>query len=135
MSSLKGKLKTAYKQASTLEGIPKVVLQIGFGFAIGAILDMIVHALYSAFIAEGWEKVAGSRSPVPFYYYRYPPEEYDWASTLAWDDLFLFILTFLVLLSKKVWFTVGFFFGWYVSSNEELYARLIGPFLPPEEGA
>lgn len=104
----------------------RAIVHFGLGFAVGAIVDMILALIYRQ-IAPEWEEIAGKRSPLPFYYYRYPPEEHEWAATAAWDDFFLVIITIGMLVlgwfKKGLLFTLGFFLGWYVSTNEELLTK------------
>lgn len=103
----------------------RFIISLGIGFALGVIADVIMQYIYRNFIAMHIEPAWGSRPPIPFWYYKYPD-----IKRIAWDDLFMTIITIAMLFTKKFVLTLGFFLGWYISSNEGL-AQLL-PQIPTE---
>jgi hypothetical protein len=102
--------------------VPKgAIMQILYGAILGLIADLLLEA-------SVWnipDNPLGTRIEwgIPFYY-KYPE-----ITGIAGDDLVLLVITLMMffgLLLKKrpVWYTLGFFAGWYISSNEDFYHKL-----------
>lgn len=43
---------------------------------------------------------------------------------MYYDDLILLISTVLLLMTRKIWFVLGYFIGWYAASYTHLYTAL-----------
>lgn len=114
-----GKVKTGV--TSMWKSPARFIVSLGIGFAVGVIVDLVTEYVYRKFIDP--EGKYGT-SPVPFYYYFLVEPIGDPAHNLKWDDLFLLILTIVFLFTRKFVFTLGFFLGWYVSSNQHFYGMI-----------
>lgn len=113
-----GKVKTGVKGAI---GSPaRFLVSLGIGFAIGVIADLIMEYVYRNFLAGVMEPQLGSRWEIGFpFYYAYPE-----LTSIAWDDVILLVITMLMLFSKRFVTTLGFFLGWYVSTNIGFYQQI-----------
>jgi len=119
-----GKIKAGIKQATTMKGIPRVLMHLGIGFVLGVIVDLILQKLAWTFLPE--DKPALN---IGFPFFISHPE----MTYLPWDDLLLLVITVVALFTKKFWLVIGFFLGWYISSDQNLYGALIAPFEPTPE--
>ena len=116
-----GKIKTGIKQATTSEGIPKVILHLIIGFTVGVIADNILEAIVYATSKTGW-----GRLEVGFKFYIGVD-----TTSIAYDDLILLGISIVLLFTKKLWFVIGFILGWYISSCAGLYGKLFKPLGAP----
>jgi len=119
--SIKAKVKGAVTQASTMKGIPRVLIHVAIGFVVGVIADIILEWLVVSTSETGWGQLETGFS----IYYKDPAMTY-----IPYDDLILLIVTIIALFTKKFWVVIGFFLGWYISSNEGLYGKIVAPFTP-----
>jgi hypothetical protein len=117
-----GKIKTGIKQVTTMEGIPKILMHLGIGFAVGVIADWLLEAIvWATSSGKGWGRVE-----VGFPFYGVNPN-YSTVTSIAYDDVLLMGITVIALFTKKFWLVIGFFLGWYLSSSFDLYSRIVKP--------
>lgn len=118
-----GKIKSAMTQVTTAKGIPKVLITLAIGFIFGVIADFIMEALVWATAPEkGWGCLEIGFS----FYYKKPD-----ITCISYDDLILLGVTIAAFFTRKLWLVLGFFLGWYISSNEMLYHAIAVPFGAP----
>jgi len=120
-----GKIKSAVTQVTTKKGLPQVIMQLAIGFIFGVIADLIMEALvWTTNRKTGWGNLE-----VGFQFY------YKWPSltVISYDDLVLLAITIAAFFTRKFWLVFGFFFGWYISSNEQLYDIIAIPLGAPHQ--
>jgi len=113
MSKVIGKVKTGVSGA--VKSPARFIVSLGIGFALGVIVDIIMEYI----ALKAYTPLSG-RLEVGFSIYYGFPE----VTSIAYDDLIMILITVLMLFSKKFVTTLGFFLGWYISSNEQLASRL-----------
>jgi len=113
MSKVIGKVKTGV--SSAISSPARFLVSLGIGFAIGVIADIIMEYI----ALKAYTPLSG-RLEVGFSIYYGFPE----VTSIAYDDVIMIIATIAMLFTKRFVTTLGFFLGWYISSNEQLASRL-----------
>lgn len=135
----KTKTKVTAGVKTVTEAPQRAIVHVGLGIGVGAIIDLLLEHLMWSGIAD-WIQ---SQEAIPNALYGFTifPANFmeDGTPWMAWDDVFLLLVTIGMLIlgwfKKGFLFVIGFFVGWYLSSYMGLYNALIKPVLPPEEGA
>lgn len=135
LSKVKTKLTSSVTDLKSTQGLKRVALEFGAGAAIGVIVDLLLQfIMYNlVFPSIKWYKCQLWGFNI------YPSDA--WVTTnpdtgkteghVAYDDILLIVVTVMLLATKKLWFVLGFFTGWYSSSYLGLYVTLG---LPEPEG-
>lgn len=113
------RIKEGVKELGSPQGIKRVAVHFGLGVALGAILDLILQYIMLNLINPNTDQ--------PTYIVGFnimPNHVIDGEPVLFYDDILLILLTVMMLFTKKLWFVVGFFTGWYFSSYMGLYDSL-----------
>lgn len=129
LGKVKTTLKTGVGELQSTAGLKRVAMHTGIGFAIGAIVFLIIRAIFIHLIYSknglGWLEVHPDHPELP----AGPPmiwgvSIFPDGRDLMYDEVLLIIITLVTLVSKKLWFTIGFFLGWYTSDYLGLYSAL-----------
>lgn len=109
-----GKLKDIPKDITKPKEWMNLAIEITIGFLVGVLVDIFLEAIVHQLIKE-----FGGRVEVgfPFYY------NHD-TTSIAYDDILLIVISVATIFIKKIWFTIGFSLGWYISSCHDFYGRL-----------
>lgn len=98
-----------------------IAIQITIGFVVGVLVDIFLEAIVHQVVKElGGRLEVG----VPLYYTH--PD----VTSIAYDDALLIVISVLTIFAKKIWFTIGFSLGWYLSSCHDFYGILRFPKTP-----
>lgn len=134
-----GKVKTnivsGVKDLKTPEGMKRALVQLGVGAILGVIVDLVLQAIWvlggvgDMLNKAGYPVLAGVKIfPQDTAYGKWNPttktNDLIQGDFICWDDVILIIITLALLLSKKVFFVIGFFLGWYFSSYLGLWQAL-----------
>ena len=123
LGKIKTGLKTGAEDLTTQAGLKKVALHMGLGVAIGAIVFLIIRAIFINLIYSknglGWQEPEIGGPPQIKGFSIFPDRE-----AMMYDEVLLIIITVLTLTAKKLWFTVGFFLGWYTADYLGVYSSL-----------
>ena len=117
--------KQVKKIGDKLKEIPKditkpsewlnVAIEITIGFLVGVMVDIFLEAIVHQLIKE-----FGGRWEIGYpIYYTHPD-----VTSIAYDDILLIVISVATIFLKKIWFTIGFSLGWYISSCHDFYGRL-----------
>ena len=117
-----GKIKSGVKQLGSVQGLKQTAIHLGTGFAIGTIVDLIMSYIFINFVnpqfkdpttgyvpaINGFSIIEGHAQP-------------DGTPCIYLDDFIELLVTIVMIFTKKLWLTIGFFLGWYVTSLMGLY--------------
>ena len=116
LGKLTSKVKDGVGDLKSASGLKHTALHLGMGAAIGAIVSIVMHYIQLFVINKymaAYAKFDG--------YSIYPNQT---VKAIYVEDIVLILATVGLLFSKKLWFTVGFFLGWYGSNYMGFYTAL-----------
>jgi hypothetical protein len=142
LQKIKTNVKTGVGELKTAEGMKRLLVHLGIGAAIGVIAKLALEAIMWFGLGNALDK-AGYSCLVGFKIYPNATQYRTWDNTtqqyvlhtgdfIAWDDLALLLITILLLFTRKLWFVIGFFAGWYSSGYFNLYDSLGLPHAVPD---
>lgn len=139
LGKAKTRIKEGVKELQTVQGMKRVAVRVGIGYAVGTIVDLILCYIFTNFVYPAVKDPETGAIPRFEGFSIFPNSYYTDAAGnnvyyMHYDDLLLLIVTVILLFTKKLWFVVGFFMGWYFSSYMNLYGAL-EPIWKPEAGA
>lgn len=123
LGKLTGKIKEGAQDIKSATGWQRILVQMGIGVAIGAIVDIILNYIIVVLIYQRWKPESECR----IYGLQLFPYDFDTATNQGYchyDDVLLIVITIAMLFTKKIWLTLGFFVGWFSSSYLGLYTAL-----------
>jgi hypothetical protein len=135
LGKVKGNITSGIKDLQSAEGLKRTAVHLGVGVAFGVIADFVLQAVWelggvSDMLAKaGYAVLAGfTVFPQNTSYRAWDSATQTWVikegAWMAWDDVILLIITVALLLTRKIWFVLGFFLGWYFSSYMNLWGAL-----------
>ena len=115
-------LKSGVKELGSVQGMKHVLTNLGAGFAIGAIVDLIMSYIFINFVNPQFKDPTTGYVPAINGFALIPHHtQPDGTPCIYLDDFIELLVTIAMLFTKKLWVTVGFFLGWYVTSYMGLY--------------
>jgi uncharacterized membrane protein SpoIIM required for sporulation len=122
------RIKEGAKELTSAKGLQHVFLNMGIGVVIGVLVDLLLEGIFRNLVYPNVPKDpdGGTSWRIKGF------SIFIGYNNLFYDDIILIVLTVLMLFTKKLWVTVGFFVGWYFSSYYGLYNALGLPH--PESG-
>lgn len=107
------KIKTGIKSA--ISNPARFIVSLAIGFGMGVIMDIILE-----YIAMKVYTPLQNSLEIGFpFYYKFPER-----TSIPYDDVIMIGATIFLLFIKRFVTTLGFFLGWYISSNEQLASKL-----------
>lgn len=119
------------------------IMAILFGYAMGVLIDLGINYIFTQYVYPMTDVKDGSgayveplgRHTLFIKDFTIFPDQFVSVGGVTtyymyFDDLILLISTAAMLLTRKVWFVLGYFLGWYSSSYLNFYTLLglpIGP--------
>ena len=123
LGKAKSSVKAGVKELTSIKGLKRVLVNLGIGTAIGAIVSLVITYIMMHFIEPALGGEANTRI-VGFSIYPNMVDATTGTPYMHYDDVLLLIVTIMLLISKKLWLVVGFFLGWYSSRYLGLYSAL-----------
>jgi len=135
LGKVKGNITSGIKDLQSAEGLKRTAVQLGVGVAFGVIADFALQAVWELGGVGDMLSKAGYPVLAGFTVFPQNTSYVAWdAATktyvtkqgawMAWDDVILLIITIALLLTRRIWFVLGFFLGWYFSSYMNLWGAL-----------
>ena len=135
LGKVKGNITSGIKDLQSAQGLKRTAVHLGLGAVIGVVADLAFQAVWTLGGVGEMLNKAGYPCLVGFSVYPQNTQYMAWNPTtkayemkqgawMAWDDVILLVITVALLLTKKVWFVLGFFLGWYASSYMNLWGAL-----------
>jgi len=123
------RIKEGVKEIQSTQGLKRVAVNMGMGATIGFIFNLILTYIHLQIAVA----VGGLKNLYVVGFSIYPDHlDIDGNPYIYYAEILQIIVTVFLLTTKKLWFVVGFFLGWYFSGYLGLYDALGLPV--PEEG-
>jgi len=123
LGKAKTRIKAGVSDLQSIQGLKRTAVHFGVGYAIGTLVDLILEYIFTQWVNVVFKDEQGM-PPCLVGFGIYPDEVLNGVPYMHYDDLFLLIVTVFMVFTKKLWFTVGFGLGWYISGYMNLYSAL-----------
>lgn len=119
-------IKSGFGQLTSTSGIKGALMNVGVGFAIGALTALVVRAIFVYLL----NPILGTNNKINTGFSIYPNQT---EQVIYFEDLVLIGSTVALLLTKRFWLVIGHFAGWYSSNYLGLWTALGLPQTTPPQ--
>lgn len=109
------------------------IIAMLFGLAVGVGVDLLLQYIFTMYVYPATDEklpdgsyamAAGQHTLFIDNISIYPWQNVQGHYYMYFDDLILLASTVILLFTKKFWFVIGYFAGWYTSGYMHLYTTL-----------